>query len=213
MTITEPSTLLTDYALAALCAWLAWRLRAAALVTRQRAVRLWAIGFAATALGSLLGGTYHGFQQTLPTRVAAAVWTSTTITIGLAACLLLTSALVASVRPRARRWWLLPVWTQFAVYAAWMLRHDDFLYVIVEYGAAMLCVLGLMLTAPGRLSAAARWVVAGIGVSIVAAAVQQSGFDVHRHLNHNDLQHLVQMMAVWLLYQGGARLSDAPAAP
>ena len=53
-------------------------------------------------------------------------------------------------------------------------------------------------------------IIAGIGVSILAALVQQSGFDLHRHLNHNDLQHVVQMLAVWLLYRGGTLLRDAP---
>lgn len=208
LNITEPSTLLTDYALATLCAALAWRLRAAADATRQRAVGVWALAFAATALGSLFGGTYHGFQLMLGERTAAAVWTLTTITVGAAACLLLTASLLATVSPKARRWWLAIVLAQYAVYVAWMLRHDEFSYVIVEYGSAMLCVLALMLTARMRKTQAARWIVAGIALSIVAALVQQSGFDVHRHLNHNDLQHLVQMAAVWLLYRGGTRLRD-----
>src|SRR5262249_55612058 len=100
------------------------------------------------------------------------------------------------------------VLAQYTVYVAWMLRHDEFFYVIVEYGSAMLCVLTLMLTARMRKTQAARWIVAGIAVSIVAALVQQSGFDVHRHLNHNDLQHLLQMVAVWWLYRGGALLRN-----
>jgi hypothetical protein len=208
LNITEPSTLFTDYALATLCAVLAWRLRAVADVTRQRAVRVWAIAFVATALGSLFGGTYHGFQLVLGESTAAVVWTMTTITIGVAACLLLTAAFFGSVPPRPRQWWLTIVWAQFVVYVAWMLRHDQFFYVIVEYGSAMLCVLVLMLTPRMRRSQAARWIIAGIGVSILAALVQQSGFDLHQHLNHNDLQHLVQMIAVWLLYKGGAVLRD-----
>jgi hypothetical protein len=39
--------------------------------------------------------------------------------------------------------------------------------------------------------------------------VQQSGFDLHKNLNHNDLQHLVQMVAVSLLHEGGTKLRDA----
>jgi drug/metabolite transporter (DMT)-like permease len=205
----EPSTLLTDYALGSLCAWLAWRLYGVARQTRQRAVRIWALAFAATSLGSFTAGTYHGFQLMLPPALATMVWTTTTLVVGLAACLLLTATLVATVRRRVRRWWLFVVWAQFVAYAAWMLRHHEFVYVIAEYGAAMLCVFALVI-ASARLRTAARWVTAGIGVTIAAAVVQQSGFDLHRHLNHNDLQHLVQMIAVWLLYRGGARLSDAP---
>lgn len=208
--ISEPSTLLTDYMLGSLCAWLAWRLRAVALHTRRRSVRIWALAFAATSFASFAGGMYHGFRRNLSPTLAGAVWTTTTLAVGLAACLLLTATLTATVQRGIRRLWLLVVWAQFAAYAVWMLRHDEFVYVIVEYGAAMLCVFGLVMAASARLRTAARWVTAGTGVSIAAAAVQQSGFDLHRHVNHNDLQHLVQMIGVWLLYQGGVRLSDAP---
>jgi hypothetical protein len=208
--LSEPSTLLTDYALGSLCAWLAWRLSKLAQRTEQRAVQLWAVAFVATSLGSFAGGTYHGFQLMMTPALAAAVWTTTTLAVGLAACVLLTATLIARVRRADRRWWLIALWAQFGAYAIWMLGHDEFLYVIVEYGAAMVCVAALLVASPDRLRNAARWIWAGIGVSFAAAAVQQSGFDVHRHLNHNDLQHLVQMVAVYLLYRGGAGLTDAP---
>jgi len=209
--ITEPTTLATDYVLGALCAAFAWRLHAVARATNQRSVGLWALAFAATAFGSFAGGTYHGFSTVLPAAVAAAMWTLTTIAVGLAACLLLSAALTAAVRRRARRWLLLGVWAQFVVYATWMLWHDAFVNVIVEYGAAMLLILLLQIATPGlRHTPSARWIVAGVVVTIAAAAVQQSGFDLHRNLNHNDLQHLVQMVAVWFLYKGGSNLRDTP---
>jgi hypothetical protein len=209
--ITEPSTLATDYALGALCAVFAWRLRAAAHVTNQRAVGLWALAFAATAVGSFAGGTYHGFMTVLPPALARAIWALTTIVVGMAACLLLSATLTAAVPRMARRWLLAAVWGQFAVYAAWMLRHDAFVNVIVEYGLAMLFVLLLHLAAPRlRREPSTRWVIAGVALTFAAAGVQQSGFDLHRHLNHNDLQHLVQMVAVWFLYKGGSNLRDTP---
>jgi hypothetical protein len=208
--ITEPTTLATDYVLGALCAVLAWRLRAAARATNQRAVRFWAFAFAATAFGSFAGGTYHGFSTVLSPGFAAALWTLTTIVVGLAACLLLSAALVAAVRPQTRRGLLFAVWAQFAGYAIWMFWHEAFVNVIVEYGAAMLATLVLQIATPGlRRAPSARWIVAGVAVTILAAAVQQSGFNLHKNLNHNDLQHLVQMVAVSLLYKGGAKLRDA----
>ena len=60
-----------------------------------------------------------------------------------------------------------------------------------------------------RYHRSARWIIAGIVVTIAAAAVQQSGVDLHVYLNHNDLQHLTQMIAVSLLYKGGAEFRDA----
>ena len=132
------------------------------------------------------------------------------IAIGAAACLLLSAVLTAAVHGPARRWLLVAVWGQLATYALWMLRHDEFVNVIVEYGSAML-IIGLLYVGLPALSRhrSARWIVAGIVVTIAAAAVQQSGFDLHTYLNHNDLQHLTQMVAVSLLYEGGAELRHA----
>jgi uncharacterized protein DUF6962 len=208
--ITEPTTLATDYALAVLTAWLGWRLEQRASQTRQRAMHVWALAFAATAIGSLAGGTYHGFVLALPAPVAAITWKVATIAVGLAACLLLSGALMSAVSGAVRRSLLVVVWLQFVAYVAWMLVHDEFLYVIIEYGSAMLVVFLLLLfTRTTGLHSARRWIIGGIGATLAAAAIQQSGFDLHRHFNHNDLQHVVQMCAIWLLYQGGVRLVDA----
>jgi hypothetical protein len=48
--------------------------------------------------------------------------------------------------------------------------------------------------------------VAGVMVSFAAAGVQQSGFALHQHFNHNDLYHVIQMAGVYLLYRGGRLL-------
>jgi hypothetical protein len=208
--ITEPSTLATDYLLAALCLWLAWRLRARPHAAHHRAVRLFSAAFAATAAGSFAGGTYHGFKTVLSDRVGSAIWTTSTIAIGAAACLLLSAVLTAAVRGPARRWLLVAVWGQFAAYALWMLQHDEFVNVIVEYGSAMLIIGLLYLGLPAlRYHRSKRWIIAGLVMTIAAAAVQQSGVDLHMYLNHNDLQHLTQMVAVSLLYKGSAELRDA----
>jgi hypothetical protein len=162
------------------------------------------------AAGSFFGGTYHGFAASMPPAVARVVWTATTILVGLAACLLLSATIVATCRRRKHSWLLPLVWLQFAMYVMWMLQHDDFFYVIVEYGAAMVLIVALLVVDRGSLRQAwARWTLAGIATSIAAAGVQQSGVDVHDYLNHNDLQHLVQMAGLFLLYRGGFGLVEA----
>ena len=90
-----------------------------------------------------------------------------------------------------------------------MLAHDEFRFVIYDYGSTLAILLMLLSPRahPG-LSGHRALIASGILVSIAAAAVQQSGIRLHRHFNHNDLMHVVQMGGVWLLYQGGARLDD-----
>jgi hypothetical protein len=128
-----------------------------------------------------------------------------------AASFLLTAGAVTSARAGRSRGWLIgAAAAKLAVYSLWMLTHDDFFYVIVEYGSSLLIVL--VLIAANRLNGTPgfrAYLSGGILVSIVAAALQQSGIRLHRHFNHNDLMHVVQMGAVWLLYQGGRRLHDA----
>jgi hypothetical protein len=52
------------------------------------------------------------------------------------------------------------------------------------------------------------WILAGVAVSVGAALVQASGFALHRHFNHNDLYHVIQIAAMLLLYRGARELRD-----
>jgi hypothetical protein len=91
---------------------------------------------------------------------------------------------------------------KLALYAAWMLRHDGFFYVVVDSGLAFLAVAALHLW---------QWngaILAGVAVSVAAALVQAAGLAPHRHFNHNDLYHVIQVAAMCLLYRGALRLSD-----
>lgn len=75
--MTEPTTTLTDYGLALLCAWYAWRLWSVATVTGQASVGYWAVGMAWLAAASLAGGTVHGFSTVLTRSIAQGLWKGT----------------------------------------------------------------------------------------------------------------------------------------
>jgi hypothetical protein len=40
--------------------------------------------------------------------------------------------------------------------------------------------------------------------------VQASGVTLHRHFNHNDLFHVIQIGATLVFYRGARRLRDRP---
>jgi hypothetical protein len=177
--MTEPTTVLTDYLLAAAAILFGIRLWRAG-------VRTWGVAFFATAAAAILGGTYHGWPH-LP------LWKPTVYAIGIASLFLLAGlgkayAIFGAIK--------------FAVYAVWMFTHDDFQYVMIDYGLTLLIVA---IAHPAR-----RWVISSIAVSLIAAAVQQSGFTLHRHFNHNDLYHLIQIVALWLLHRGGVQPTSRP---
>ncbi|HUP62816.1 MAG TPA: hypothetical protein VNA69_20615 [Thermoanaerobaculia bacterium] len=197
MSVHEPMTLATDYLLCIVASVFAARL--------WRPFRLWALAFLFTAAASLLGGTYHGFVHVLTPLAASALWKATVYSVGLASFFLLAGsgralAVVAAIK--------------LVVFATWMITHDEFLWVIADYGTTLILVGAVQLVAwIKRRAPSARWVLGSILVSVIGAVVQQQELALHRHFNHNDLYHVIQMVALWLLYRGGALMTTATRPP
>ncbi|MDA2933750.1 hypothetical protein MYX82_05350 [Acidobacteria bacterium AH-259-D05] len=210
MNITEPVTMLTDYTLGLLCLGLGWKLFRLAARRRQTSLALWARAFFATALSAFLGGTVHGFALILSENLILGMWKATLYLTGIASFFMLSAVIVASFPPTLSRWGLGLATLKLAAYLVWMFNHQDFRFVVYDYGSAMLLILAFQLFAFYKKLAGAVWIVTGIVLSFVAAAIQQSGFSLHTHFNHNDLFHVVQMGAFYLLYRGGEVLNDYP---
>ncbi len=210
MTISEPTTLITDFLLGGLTSFLAWRLHIYNRMAGQRAIGRWAVALAAVAAASFAGGTYHGFGPEMAPSAAAGIWTATTLAMGAASYFLLVSVISATCTGATRHTLAILAAFKLGFYSLWMLWHHEFIYVILEYGSTLLLALVLLAAnlirgVPGHRA----YLSGGILVSIAAALIQQSGIRIHAHFNHNDLMHVVQMGAVWLLYEGGRRLQDA----
>jgi hypothetical protein len=207
--IAEPMTLATDVLLAGLAGWLGVRLWRAGAGPDRRSVRLWAAAFFATAAAALLGGAWHGFAPSLGAAAGAVLWKLTLAAAGSAGFCMLAGTLYATVRRPWRGALLALAAAKLVLYAAWMAVHDDFVWVVLDYGTAMLAVLALHGWAGlRRREPASGWMVAGVVVAALAAAIQQSDVALHRHLDANDLYHLVQMASLWLFYRGARRLAD-----
>ena len=187
MTVHEPMTLATDYVLAVAAAVFAAKL--------WRTHRMWALAFAFTALGSFLGGTYHGLLQ------SPALWKAVVFSIGIASFFLLAGsgralAVIATIK--------------LVAYCSWMIFHDGFEWVIADYGITLLLVgIAALLRRDGSSS----WIWGSIALSVGGALVQRSGFALHRHFNHTDLYHVIQLAALWLLYRGGRAMTSATGRP
>ena len=189
--ISEPTTVATDYILGSVAAWASFQL----FNSPQRAQRFWALAFAALAIGAFLGGTWHGFFR------HPLLWKATVLTVGVASF----GMVAGSGFSVGSKLLALLATLKLLVYVAWMLFHNEFIYVVLDTGIALLVVAGLHLW---------RWngpMLAGVVLSIVAGLVQASGFRLHEHFNHNDLYHVIQTVAVIFLYRGARRLADSPA--
>jgi len=209
MTITEPSTLVTDLLLSGSSLWFALRLTRQARRARRRSIALWAAATLAGGAAALAGGIYHGFGEAIGSGPAALLWKGTVWLAGVSSLTSLSGSLTATIPGRPRRPLIGLVWLKFAVYAFWMAGHDDFRYVVYDQLTAMTAILILHARdmSTGK-DPAGRFMVTAVLVSLLAAILQQSGIDPHRHFNHNDLFHLVQIGANYLFFRGALLLSD-----
>lgn len=189
----EPMTVVTDYALGSVAAWLSLLL----FRNAQAARRLWAVAFAALAAAAFLGGTWHGFLQ------SNLLWKATTLSAGVASFGMVAGSSWAVFSGPVRAFVLTAAMAKLLVYSIWMLSHDAFLYVVIDTGIAFIVVAALHLW---------KWngpILAGVAISIAGALVQASGFRLHEHFNHNDLYHVIQIAALVLLYRGAKRLQSS----
>lgn len=209
MNIHEPGTLISDLLLAAVSATLATRLGRATGRDNTPA-RGWVWTLALAAGSSALGGLSHGFGPELARSAEALLWRATLWALNLAAAAMAWSLVDELMETAGRRWWRAAVVAKATVFVGLTALRPQFVVAIVDYGTAMLAWL-VASAVCGRVWRG--WFAAGVTVSIVAAVVQQAGPDLAVHFNHNDLYHVVQMAALWLLYRGARQLGRARGVP
>lgn len=207
MSISEPMTAFTDLLIAILSLVFAFRLGRGA----NRAQRWWCAAFVATAVAAFTGGTYHAIRFQASPALLFSLWKATVWSIGVTSLALVAGSATALTSPRTARVLVALAGLQFLIYAAWMWTHDAFIFVIADYGLALVCVTAIHVARYRRAPRCSRLVFASIAVAVLAAAIQASGFSLHQHFNHNDLYHVVQMIALYLLYRAGTLLPDATA--
>jgi hypothetical protein len=201
MPIAEPTTVLTDYALAVLgvilACWLGGR-------ARPLPTRLWAAAFVAIALGAGAGGTLHGWGPALALATRAGLWNFVYAAIGLGNFFMLAGILFTVV---PRRGWPLVL----AVLALRLLAYvvftmaADFRYVMYDLVLTLSVLLGTALYGLARGEPSALFVLAGVLLSLLGAFFQTEGFDLHPRFNHNDLFHVLEMGALYLFARAGLR--------
>ncbi|NEQ26417.1 MAG: hypothetical protein F6K28_46780 [Microcoleus sp. SIO2G3] len=197
--LSEPTTTLTDYAIA-----LESLIFAGCLIPlRQTACRLWGGAFVCLAIAAILGGTVHGFIGWLTPSLHLWLWRLMLCALsGVSFCLL--AAAIMTTIPRSQQTsWLTMATVKALCFIGLALHYADFGLGVADYLSAMALMLVLQLWgSPMRI---ASWIAAGVSLSGIAAIVQQSGWAIGA-FDANGLYHLVQMGAIGLFFQG-ARLS------
>lgn len=206
--IHEPATLVTDCLLSALSGWLAGRLRRR-LPAGNDAARWWSRALGLTAVAALVGGSYHGFAPNFSPDVAGVWWVVTLMLLCLTSAAMAMSLLHAIAPHEKQRPWPGLIAFKLTAFAGVAIMHPLYLVAIIDYGLTMLAlaIAAVLLRRPwsGRM-------LAGIGLSVVAALIQQLRLAPSPRFNHNDLYHVVQALALICFYAAGRKFtSPAPA--
>jgi hypothetical protein len=201
--------MVTDYVLAAVACILAHGIVRA---NDSCAARLWALGFAVAGAAALAGGSVHGFGFAMPGELAHGLRVGAMMGIGIISASLLAGAVMACVRPGVlRRLLLVLCATQVVFYLGWMVLHPNFRYAAYDSLAAAALLLVFLVVwrvrggPPGTMLG-----IVGLCLSLVGAVLQQAGVGLHPvWFNHNDLYHVIQTAALWLIAQPARTLRDA----
>jgi hypothetical protein len=200
--MTEPDVALTDYALALECALLAfWLLRAR---KSREPISMWfVVFFIATAVAALAGGTVHGFFSAQGSLGHRMLWPLGLIMIGLAALAFTNVGTAISLSGPTALAVSRSALVLFLLYSVVVLFFDErFVVAIAAYMPAVLFLGWVFLEQFRRTRRPAfAWGMAGIGITLLAAAIQQARIGIHpRYFNHNALYHTFQAAGLLMIF-------------
>lgn len=201
----EPGVAITDFLLAietcALSVILASRSEHRALPSGRWFIAL----FSCLTAASLSGGILHGFFNSPARQLHMLFWDASLIAIGGTAlsCFNIAADLLPTLKKHARAI-LLISGLAFAVYTCYVLTgYRTFLTAIAFYlPATVLLLIAIARLHKTEKSSTTLQGISGLVLTFVAAAVQQLQFYVEPYLlNHNTIYHLVQGLALFLLFK------------
>lgn len=202
----EPTTTLTDYAIFLLGLYFSWETYLVWESQGSLFHLLWGGSFLSVAISGFLGGASHGFGPKLEPVIKIILWRLTLIFVGITGLLLAMSAATFFISDDTMSAMFVTAGILLIIYF-FRIKKDDAFRSAVSFNLPLVLlslILFLIVFFNGRTGALS--IAIGLVVSLVAAGVQRSGFTFHRHFNHNDLYHVVQMLSMFLMFTGGLEI-------
>lgn len=193
--ISEPSTLLTDYLLAAFCMIFAYKLKKNA---DQPLAHYWSWIFLAIAGSAICGGTFHSFYHFLNPVLIRWLWLATLYSLSLAAAFLLLSV---HEKFKFKKYIKVLIGGKFFAFLfIYTFIDASFILAILDYGSALtICVYVIARSSLCSLHEKMMFF-GGFLLSMIAAVVQQLQIVNLGFLNHNDIYHLIQLLALYFFF-------------
>jgi predicted membrane channel-forming protein YqfA (hemolysin III family) len=202
-------TVATNAVLAMLAFGFAVSLAKQSAAERSAAEGCLAAGLLATGLAAIIGAIAHGTDPASGASRRARFWRDALYATGFIGAASVASVAFFAARGSTRTVILAFAAIKLLVFLYRVTRQPEFRIAAADYGVALAILLvGAASETIRRRAPGMTWLMAGVVVSLVAGIVQARRFALHRHFNHNDLYHVIQMAALYAFYRGGALLVD-----
>lgn len=207
--VTEPTTVATNAVLAVLSFVFAARLAFRSVTEGSAAGGCLAAAMSATGFAALIGAVAHGTDPASDAALRARFWRGALYATGFIGAASVASVAFFAARGTTRTAILAFAGIKLVAFLHRVTRQPEFRVAAADYGGALAIVLvGAAYETFRRRAPGMAWLIAGVLVSLVAGIVQARRLALHRHFNHNDLYHVIQMAALYAFYRGGGVLVD-----
>lgn len=207
----EPAVTLTDYALAIESAVFVFAL--ARPEVRDRTVRFWfVVFFASIAVASALGGTVHGFFRYEWSPGRPILWRASLLSILVTSLAAWNISAILELNEQGATLVRRLAIAQLVIFSLVILLVTSKFYVAIGayLPSTLILLFALASTYRRRPEPGIRWGIAGLALTLVAAAVQQLRIGLHPvYFNHNALYHVIQGAALGMIFVAAKTISRA----
>lgn len=205
--ITEPMTMITDYLIALeLMIFIILLKPSISNLPRLSFIFL----FLTTSIGAIAGGTSHGFTEYLGEDRHKFTWSLTIQSIAVGTTFFELALITEYFSSLSRILLTFMVLAQLVIYQIWIKGKEEvtFLEVIINYGGTMTVGLLFLIYQYWQYNEqSVEYLIIGIVIAFIAAGIQQGGFKLHTHFNHNDIYHVIQMVALYYFFLAAKEFS------
>ena len=211
--VNEIGTVVTDYLLGVSALFSSLQLyKKYTACPSNTVLKVWSWSFCSIAVSAILGGSFHGFAPTNEENASlrAYYWIAVMVSLILSS-FCISTAYAFEVVPQKYSFFFIFLLLIKLIYFCWLtLYRPVFFTVLVDYGSSLLLWFCTAVAFyPGR-SWCSLMIICGI-LSAVSGVIQQykyNPFDRNEWFNHNDLYHLVQLVANYFLYCSAWKMGE-----
>ena len=160
--------------------------------------------FYAVAMGSIIGSLFHGFGPHFPKLMREWIWKGALTCMGFTTFSLMMAGVSAVMSYYSYRIIMWGAVIGLILYGWQTVKFAGFGHSVKFIAIGMIIIFTAFATLYWRQAhPGSGYLFAGVLLTIASGGLWATGWSIHKQFNHNDLFHVIQMVCLWLLHQGG----------